>query len=143
VMGGAARTISDDFKIGGHGAGALRIENGGTVNSIDSMIGAEVDGAGVVTVTGGGSIWTNRGDLLCGDEAFGSATVADGGAMNGGGVYLARTADATGAATVTGSGSIWNSGGLYVGENGGATLTIANGGVVHSGHGDVGVYSDG
>ncbi len=138
--GGSVWNISDDFEVGVWGAGRLTIENGGAVNSIDSTIGVEADGIGAVTITGPGSTWTNTGGLFVGEEGSGAVTIADGGSGGSGGVYLARTADSTGSATVTGGGSTWNTGFLGVGENGQGTLTIANGGVVHSGHGDVGLY---
>ncbi len=86
---GSAWNVAGSFAVGWRRIGVLDIENGGTVTSGSSVIGAELStGQGEVTVTGTGSTWTVNGDLFLGGwpintptPATGLLTVADGGTV--------------------------------------------------------------
>ncbi|KZK95848.1 Extracellular serine protease precursor [Pseudovibrio sp. W74] len=95
VIGGAdatgAVTVTNDGSVweagtlfvGQYGAGSLKIENGGRVTSGLANIGfdsASFSGtsSGIVTVTGGGSVWESSNRIIVGDRAPGTLTIADG-----------------------------------------------------------------
>jgi T5SS/PEP-CTERM-associated repeat protein len=124
------------------GGNKLTIANGGTVVARDSEIGVFSSSSNAVTVTGSGSIWSNRADLIVGGiGACNSLTIT-----NGGAVFNANSASGSdfrgqsNAVTVTGPGSLWsNSGDLTIGYAGsGNSLTIANSGIVNNSIGNIG-----
>ena len=121
--------------VGNLGLGTLSISGGGKVTSTHASI-AKIAGAvpgSAVTVDGAGSSWTmGNGHLYVGQEATGSLTISGGGMVSNGIVDIGFGAGALNSfVKVTGSGSTWsNTGDLNVAWNGGATLTIEDGGQV-------------
>ncbi len=150
---GSGSTLSNggDFYVGYSGNGTLQITNGGSVSNGDNeyggVVGAGSGSDGTVAVTGGGSAWTNSGDLTIGYSGTGTLSITGGGSVSNGlsnyGAVIGYNAGASGQVIVTGRGSMWTgSGGLYVGYDGGkGTLQIASGGTVTDEAGSVGGYN--
>ncbi|WP_456016700.1 autotransporter-associated beta strand repeat-containing protein [Methylorubrum populi] len=138
---------------GYNGKGDVTVSDGATLKSGDSYVGYSDGASATVTVTGKGSTWDlgTRSVSIGYYGAAGSLTVSDGGTVKSGegyiGIYTGYyNQTATTAVTVTGAGSTWDLGtnGLYLGyEYAGTkgTLTIADGGTVKSGLGELGTYS--
>jgi outer membrane autotransporter protein len=78
---------SGGLNIGSFGTGTLTIANGGQVINFNPNIAANIgNGAGslgTVTVTGAGSLWSNRFGLNIGNSGTGTLTIADGGVVTG------------------------------------------------------------
>ena len=140
---GSSWTNGGDLLVGVSGSGNnMTISAGGNVSS------GQVDYGGVIgfnaassnnsiVVTGTGSSWSNSGDLLVGVSGSGNnMTISAGGnvssgQVNYGGVIGFNAASSNNSVLVTGTGSTWsNSSSLTIGDAGGGTLTIANGGSV-------------
>jgi outer membrane autotransporter protein len=120
----------------GNALGMLNIENGASVNNSTGIVAAG-SGAGMVTVSGMGSTWTNRDLLFVGDNGQGALAISNGGAVSSGGdIRIAVGSSSSG--TVTVNDSIMSSGGIvFVGFAGAGNLTISNGGMVTDGTGEV------
>lgn len=129
------------FAIGNGGSGnSLVISNGGSVSSMsDSAIGNDINSANNrVLVTGAGSTWTNRGNLIVGNNGSGNSLVIS----NGGSVqvsslslydgYIGNGSSSSGnSVLVTENSSLSIPHNLHVGYAGqGNSLTVANGGEV-------------
>ena len=139
VVDGAGSRWDNSYLVVGNdsAANALIIRNGGAVSSqYGGYIGANSGSSNTVLVTGGGSRWDNALDLTIGQYGTAnSLTISNGGTLNDVTGYIGNYAGAnSNTVTVTDSSSRWNnSGELYVGNFGsGNTLTITNGGTVHS-----------
>ncbi|WP_178131010.1 autotransporter domain-containing protein [Reyranella sp. CPCC 100927] len=123
------------------GAGALRIDTGGSVNSLSGIVGRETGANGGVIVSGAGSTWTNSGNLFVGDLGTGTLRVETGGAVSTMIGYVGHAAGANGTVTVNGAGSSWTNSLLVVGNRGTGTLRIENGGAVSNAVGFVGAQA--
>ncbi len=99
---GSAWNVDGELGVGWRRIGVLDIENGGTVTSGSSIIGAESvptsSGTGAVNVTGIGSTWTVTGDLFLGGfavatptAASGTLTIGNGGTVQVGGATIIHT----------------------------------------------------
>lgn len=120
--------------VGNSGTGTLTVSNGGTVTTGGSaFIGENAGSVGIVTVGGAGSSWT-AGELRVGDSGDGTLTISNGGAVTSSDTAaIGYYAGSTGVVTVTGAGSTWTNGSdLGVGKEGHGTLTITDGGAVHT-----------
>jgi outer membrane autotransporter protein len=142
-------TNSGELYVGNGGDGELTIENGGSVSNTGGVIGNYSTGTGNVTVTGAGSTWTNSSYLYAGQSGNGELTIGDGGAVTNTVGSIGVYANSSGTVTVTGTdsngnASTWtNSGELYAGQSGDATLTIEDGGSVSNTDGYIGYNSSG
>ncbi|TPM89690.1 autotransporter outer membrane beta-barrel domain-containing protein [Mesorhizobium sp. B2-1-3A] len=145
-------TVGADLVVGNIATGTLDIQNGGTVTNDTGFIG--YGGQGTVTVSGtdgGGnaSTWTNNGDLVVGQDGNGTLNIGNGGQVSNAYGYIGVAAASQSDVTVSGhdgSGhaSTWtNTGTLYVGDNGKASLAIQDGGIVNSALVVIGNNSDG
>jgi len=124
--------------VGDLGTGTLTVQNGGTVSSLNSFIGAS--GTGTVTVDD--ATWTNGGELNVGDLGTGTLTIENGGTVSNTAGRIGTSAGSDG--TVTVDGATWtNSGVLLVGREGTGTLTIENGGTVSNTLGHIGDFAGG
>jgi T5SS/PEP-CTERM-associated repeat protein/autotransporter-associated beta strand protein len=138
----APGAVAAEVRVGNILGGRLTIGSGGTLTDTDGLVG--VFAAGIATVSGSGSTWTNNGVMRVGIRNEGTLSIAAGGAVtsNGGGIGDFSLSSDTGIGTVTisGNGSKWNnSGALSVGVNGGrGTLTVDNGGMISSNGGTIG-----
>ncbi|WP_126699917.1 autotransporter domain-containing protein [Aquibium carbonis] len=122
--------------IGSDAAAALAITNGGSLTSENATVGGPEGGAGSVTISGTGSIWTSTGELTVGlDGGEGSIAVSDGASLVARRLALSTGNWQTGegghgSLTVTGPGTTWtNTGGVDIARTAGSTgsLTISNG----------------
>jgi outer membrane autotransporter protein len=137
---------SSGYIVGDSGAyNALVITNRGVLNVTagDSVIGQNRAAIGnVVFVTGPGSVWSNSNQLIVGNFGSGnSLTIANGAQVTSANSYLSYNFfTVSNAVMVTGSGSVWRNDNLSVGSLGwgGDRLTIADGGQVFSGAGNIG-----
>ncbi|MBM3888015.1 MAG: hypothetical protein FJ388_02690 [Verrucomicrobia bacterium] len=106
-----------------------------------TRLGAVANAAGIVTVTGSGTLWSNSSDLAVGCFGSGSRlTISNGGTVVNADGYIGRHASGDGnSVLVTGSGSTWsNTAQLDIGYEGSFNqLTISNGGRVFSSGCDV------
>jgi len=136
VSGNGSRWESGTlFLVGADGDGELTIEDGGeVVSNSDSGIAWHTNSTGTATVSGSGSRWESGGDFIVGRHGDGALTIADvGEVVSASDAIIGGVEGSTGTATVTGSGSRWESGGGFsVGNSGGGTLVIADGGEVVS-----------
>jgi fibronectin-binding autotransporter adhesin len=167
---GSTWTNSKFLMIGNNGAGVLRIETGGHVNSSNCYLGSNNSHfSSNVTVTGTDSTWTNSGSLYVIGEGIGVLTVTDGGAVTAGTLY-ASLSSLSGNGTITatqgaildadlrfdtahpsqqtvafGSGGILTvnavGGELGAGYKGNGSLTIAEGVTINSAIGYIGFNS--
>ncbi|TJV24571.1 MAG: autotransporter domain-containing protein [Mesorhizobium sp.] len=137
---GSTWTSSLDLTVNG----TLNVAAGGAVTNKQGFIGNGSDFSGTATVTGTGSTWTNSGELYVGFNGGATLSVEDGGAVSNTNGYIGTFASFTGTATatVTGADSTWtNSGALYVGSSGTATLNVEDGGAVSNTDGYIGVFA--
>jgi fibronectin-binding autotransporter adhesin len=122
-------------------SGTLNITNGGVVTSgANSYIGGTATASclGTVKVDGPGSTWTvmNGANLYIGGgpntNGYGSGTltISNRGAVSDSSGYMAYLGSSTSSITVSGSSTWTNSGIIYVGVFGKATLNVNTGGTV-------------
>jgi T5SS/PEP-CTERM-associated repeat protein len=121
-----------------------QINNGGTAQiaaggaaSDDLTLGVNGLQTGNVTISGAGNL-TTSGALTVGNSGIGSVSITTGGDLTTAVATVGRNAGSSGTVTVNGTGSTWinNSGFLFLGFDGNATLNIqAGGSVVTSGNG--------
>jgi T5SS/PEP-CTERM-associated repeat protein len=121
--------------------GELKIENGGSVTSLDGYIGKNASSFGAVTVTGTGSTWTNTRDLTVGDLGTAVLDILEGGSAATFSAQIGGSLDSNGKVTVSDSGSHLSIlADLDVGSGLGSLgeLKIENGGSVSAGQGFIG-----
>jgi len=125
--------------VGDGGSGnVLMAINGATVLSSNATIGASTSlGNNYVLLSGAGTLWSNRNDLVVGNLSAANQLVVGDGAIFVNGVSSsigANVAANSNSVTVTGSGSVWsNAGALNIGDVGsGNRLVITNGGRMES-----------
>ncbi|WP_338723096.1 autotransporter domain-containing protein [Devosia sp. XK-2] len=128
-----------DLVVGESGIGEVNIINGGTVNGgVGSVgtIGAESDGVGIVTVSGGN--WNGAIDLRVGLRGRGTLAISGAGSVNTATGSVATAPGGVGEVTVHGIGSNWTTtGSMVVGRQGDGMLTLSNGGRVMVGSGQL------
>ncbi|MGL4199018.1 MAG: hypothetical protein ACRCSX_14780, partial [Allorhizobium sp.] len=132
VSGSGSSWGSSTLVVGSMGTGSLRVEDRGFVQTQVGRIGFGTGSQGSVTVTGEGSLLRATTSLYVGDLGQGSLTVENGGDVRSTGGRIGQSAGGSGAALVTGNGSQWDarSGTLAVGDNGNASLTVADRGLL-------------
>jgi fibronectin-binding autotransporter adhesin len=142
-----------DLHVGDSSVGTLTIADGGLVSNATGYVGYAIDGNGTATVAGhdangNASTWTNTGDLVIARDGTGSLSIEDGGKVSNSTGYIGADAGSSGTVTVSGrdangNASTWlNTGDLRVGDDGVGTLTIADGGLVSNGFGNIGIQTD-
>ena len=140
-----------DLIVGSNGTfNRLVISNGGLVVNQNGAVGPgpdDVEGSlNTAVVTGAGSVWSNRGDLLVGDLSRGNLlVVSNGGLVVANQAVIGRNRFPTSfphnnAAVVTDAGSRWLlQSNLYLGSNSTFNLlTMGNGGLVGNTDGYIG-----
>jgi len=136
--GGASSWTSTDASngtiVGFNGTGAFNVLAGGTVNTVNTILGFGAGSSGTVTVdgTGGSSIWKQTGAaplsaLFVGYGGTGSFTVQNGGQVQAVDTYVGHLAGSTGTATVTGAGSSWTGNSFFIGNSGTGTFNVSDG----------------
>jgi T5SS/PEP-CTERM-associated repeat protein len=112
--------------------GGLVRFNGGAAG--EQVVGFNARLSGTVMVDGVGSAWIcGASDLNVGKNGAGVLTITNGGSVSCLGTgYVGATGGrgSSGVVTVDGSGSTWTCGGLTIGGSGAGTLNITNGGLV-------------
>lgn len=103
--------IGGDLVVGDSSAGALTIENGGTVVNDWAYIGNLAGGVGTITVSGtdgsgNASTWTSSGGVYIGAQwgSIGSMLIQDGGVASGSFANIGTDNGSEGTVTVTGAG---------------------------------------
>ena len=144
---------ADVLYVGDNGNGTLTIANGGHVSSGAGDIGTDFGSTGSVTVDalgGTGSVWNLNGNRLIvgNNDGSGTLTITNGGNVTSNYGEIAFTSGSTGAVTVNGTNSIWTlatsiPASLFVGDAYTGCLTISNGGTVNSGSGYLGNQTSG
>jgi fibronectin-binding autotransporter adhesin len=136
--------------VGLYGGGTLNVNSGGHAQCTGAFIGGTATAE--VNVSGSGSVWTNGMDnyryFYVGYSAgTGSLNITDGGTVQNSSICAAigYAAGSTGIVNVSGPGSTWTNpnlnsstlglfgNGLFIGVQGGGTLSIANAGSVSAG----------
>ena len=127
TVSGASATVNEATAVGAipvfSPAASLRIENGGTLNSVGDAFITNLFSRPSVTVTGAGSVWQVGGALNVGDPTTsaglaGTLTVSNGGVVNvTGATRIAALLSSLGPSTVnvTGAGSALNTTSLAIG----------------------------
>ena len=130
---GSSWEAGQNLHVGVRGTGVLTVADGGQVSSGYAKLGDSSGSNGTVTVTGSGSLWMNTADALCvGYSGTGTLNIEAGGEVSSvHSVLVGQMGTGIGTVTVTGSGSTLGvTDELHVGEAGGGTLNIQDGGHV-------------
>ena len=140
-LGTTWEDTGDFFQIGFRGTGALNIQNGATLNTAGlSVLGAQANSNGTVTVDGTDSTWNNSDQLNIGTVGTGTLNIQNGGTVFSTASFIGGNAGAVGVATVDGAGSTWtHSTDLVVGNTGDGTLNVSNGGSITNNFGILGL----
>ena len=145
TVSGSGSALSNGLNtyVGYEGSGnSMEISEGGQVVNYGGYIGyAEGADGNSVTVSGSGSEWSNRENVVVGYGGSGnSLKIMDGGRVENGYGFVGRLGGSSNnSVLVSGVGSEWNSPRLYVGDSGsGNSLAITDGGRVLSSYGHVG-----
>ncbi|MEM5299823.1 autotransporter outer membrane beta-barrel domain-containing protein [Burkholderia sp. JPY481] len=136
VNGGSINTTNPEsqYYIGFEGSGTLTVSDGGSVHSLFiSRLGERAGSAGVLTVEGHGSTYTNDGQFIVGNGGTGQINVLNGGSVSTG-TSLQIGGSTTATALVSGPGSTLRSTtSLSVGIGTAGALTVTDGGMASSG----------
>ena len=133
---GSVWKVADRLTVGDAGTGALRIENGGVVNSgtagvQSALVGSPSGSDGSVVVDGAGSEWNHAGPINLGtDGGQGTVEILDGGRVTAGSMLV--NSGATDGLRVAGSGSRLDADVLGIGNLGLGGMTISAGGQVNA-----------
>jgi fibronectin-binding autotransporter adhesin len=132
--------VSKELYVGYEGGATLGVTTGGVVYSGSAYVGTYATSIASVAVSGSAATWYS-GQMYLGNLGRGTLQISSQG-------YVQTLSDASvgvqgsgiGEATITGAGSTWDipHSGLFVGNIGSGTLTIASGGLAHSKEGYVG-----
>lgn len=138
---GSSWTMNGAF-FAGHNTGAegtVTIASGGSVSSLQGILGDLSGSVGTMTVTGAGSTWSAivdpgvlySGDLNVGRHGAGYLSVLNGGSVTGNRLHIGNEVGSSGEALVSGAGSnLTVADRLSIGIEGDGELTVANGGTV-------------
>ncbi|GEO85458.1 MULTISPECIES: autotransporter domain-containing protein [Alphaproteobacteria] len=141
---GSAWTMDGAFFVG-HNTGAegtVTVDGGGSISSLQGILGDLSGSVGTMTVTGAGSTWSATvdpailysGDLNVGRHGTGNLSVLNGGSVTGNRLHIANEAGSSGTAVVSGAGSnLTVTDRLSIGIEGDGELTVADGGTVSAG----------
>ncbi len=128
---GSSWTTSGRLGVGGYGLGNLTIEDGATASSGDGIVGDSYQGHAVVR---SGGRWDNTGQLTVGSYGLGTLLIESDSTVTSNQGYVGAGPGSEGSVTVSGAGSRWEVSdyGITLGNYGVGSLTIENGGLVHS-----------
>ena len=125
---------STPISVGGeNGTGTLTVRNGGSVSTLQGVIGDGLGSTGTVTVDGPNSSWVTTGaGMAIGNFGAGHFTVSGGASVSNERAMLGLESAGHGTLVVTGAGSSWtDTGDMYVGFlRGSGTLEVRAGGSV-------------
>ena len=124
-------TDSGTAVIGGGGAGALAVIDGGKVIDGATDIGQKPGSSGNVVIDGKGSSLSDTGNAVIGDGGNGTLDITGGGTASDSNSTIGDKPGSSGTVIVDGNGSEWtNTGTLDVGPAAPGVLDITNGGAV-------------
>ncbi len=138
---GSSWTMNGAF-FAGHNSGAegtVTIASGGSISSLQGILGDLSGSVGTMTVTGSGSTWSAivdpavlySGDLNVGRHGTGYLSVLNGGSVTGNRLHIGNEVGSSGEVIVSGAGSnLTVADRLSIGIEGDGELTVANGGTV-------------
>lgn len=138
---GSSWTMNGAF-FAGHNTGAegtVTIASGGSISSLQGILGDLSGSVGTMTVTGVGSTWSAivdpavlySGDLNVGRHGTGYLSVLNGGSVTGNRLHIGNEVGSSGTAIVSGAGSnLTVADRLSIGIEGDGELTATNGGTV-------------
>ncbi len=138
---GSSWTMNGAF-FAGHNTGAegtVTIASGGSISSLQGILGDLSGSIGTMTVTGVGSTWSAivdpavlySGDLNVGRHGTGYLSVLNGGSVTGNRLHIGNEVGSSGEVIVSGAGSnLTVADRLSIGIEGDGELTVANGGTV-------------
>lgn len=138
---GSSWTMNGAF-FAGHNTGAegtVTIASGGSISSLQGILGDLSGSVGTMTVTGAGSTWSAivdpavlySGDLNVGRHGTGYLSVLNGGSVTGNRLHIGNEVGSSGEVIVSGAGSnLTVADRLSIGIEGDGELTVANGGTV-------------
>ncbi|WP_322883871.1 autotransporter domain-containing protein [Microvirga lotononidis] len=135
-------SVGGELRIGWSGTGTVLIENGGSVDSGEGILGRRQGSSGTATVRGAGSSWTNTW-LQVGMEGVGTLNIENGGVVHSDRSFVGLFSTGFGTIVVNGTGTRWDSSELYVGYLGIGQLAIQNGSTVSSGTAMIGASEGG
>jgi T5SS/PEP-CTERM-associated repeat protein len=135
--------VTGTLLVGLYGAGALSINNGGTVESAGGLLAGREDSQATVTVSGMDSSWSSLDTLVVGRGGSATLTIKDQGTVDSQGGLLATEGGSKAGVVVTGDGSSWESGPLEIGRAGGGTLQVLERATVSSDSGSLGTEAEG
>lgn len=127
---GSAWTMSGDLLVGHNtgSSGMLTISDGGSVSSLQTILGDLVGSSGTMVLTGAASSLTASSDFNVGRFGTGTLTLSGGATLTSNRSYLGNEAGSSGTVVMTGVGTTWTTTGrLFVGTDGDGTLTISDG----------------
>jgi len=137
---GSTLTDSGTAVIGGSGAGALGIIDGGKVSVGDAIIGEEPGSSGSVVVDGSGSQLNDTGTLVVGPQGSGVLDITDGGTVTAnGGTVVGPNGEITGNGTITTPTLINNGVVIPTGPNGTPGALTINGNYQQGANGTLGI----
>lgn len=125
-------TVGGDLRIGWSGTGTLLVENGGSVDSADGVLGSLPGSSGSAMIRGAGSSWSSTG-LNVGIGGIGTLNIEDGGAANAATTHLGQNGTGQGALILSGTagarGQLTTS---QVARGAGAGTLTFNGGILRA-----------
>lgn len=142
VSGAGSSWIMSGAFFAGHNTGAegtVTVASGGSISSLQGILGDLSGSVGTMTVTGSGSTWSAivdpsvlySGDLNVGRHGTGYLSVLDGGSVTGNRLHIGNEVGSSGEVIVSGAGSnLTVADRLSIGIEGDGELTVANGGTV-------------
>jgi T5SS/PEP-CTERM-associated repeat protein len=137
---GSALSLAQDLYVGNQGAGAVTVSGGGSISFRGGLAGAGSLGTGTAIVTGLGSQWTNTASLSIGESGTGALSILAGATASvQSSSYVGDLPASHGTVLVDGNGSGLNiAQDLYVGNRGAGTVTISGGGSLSCAHAYIG-----
>ncbi|MEZ6193943.1 MAG: hypothetical protein R3C45_22080, partial [Phycisphaerales bacterium] len=120
-------SVNNILGAGFRGFGSLTIAEGVSVSSAQGLLGYHAGSQGTATVTGTGSQWITRDELIVGHKGLGRLNIHDGGYVKPDEIYIGDEANAYGIVDVKDSGSFLRVNNIYVGRYGTGSLTIRDG----------------
>jgi T5SS/PEP-CTERM-associated repeat protein len=125
---GSLVTAQSVLNVGGHdGSGVMEITAGGRVESLNAVIGTASASVGQALISGSGSTWFNRGNLIVGSNGVGSLMVNDNArvVLESGQVVVSNRSSLSGSGGTI-EGSVRNFGSLQPGTSPGSLIITGN-----------------
>lgn len=138
-----ALDIAGPLRIGNTGTGTLTVSGGGTMTTQrDTFLGFEAGSRGTLDVAGAGTTWDAAG-LTIGRRGTGSLVISDGASVTNGFAGIGGFATGVGTIEVTGTGTTFtNTGEIAIGSSGNGTLVINDGALVQNTNANIALFGN-